>query len=112
MLELLIAGDVVVRVRVQIGAPLPRVSRAGSGVDFVRVAEGGVGVGAGVTRGDGDSGRGERPWHDMGVPPNAAAPEPGSPWVPVALWGLYERGTVKPDLSALFTFIHSFVRPE
>jgi hypothetical protein len=25
---------------------------------------------------------------------------------------LYERGTVKPDLSALFTFIHSFVRPE
>jgi hypothetical protein len=27
-------------------------------------------------------------------------------------WGLYERGTVKPDLSALFTFIHSFVRPE
>jgi acetolactate synthase I/II/III large subunit len=26
--------------------------------------------------------------------------------------GLYERGTVKPDLSALFTFIHSFVRPE
>ena len=29
-----------------------------------------------------------------------------------ALWGLYERGTVKPDFSALFTFIHSFVRPE
>jgi hypothetical protein len=35
-------------------------------------------------------------------------------WVTVELLiiGLYERGTFKPDLSALFTFIHSFVRPE
>jgi hypothetical protein len=32
--------------------------------------------------------------------------------VPRALWGLYERGTVKPDFWLFFTFIHSFVRPE
>ena len=38
--------------------------------------------------------------------------------VPRALWGLYERGTVKPDLSALFTFIqfvyleNLFYRPD
>jgi len=29
----------------------------------------------------------------------------------VAKWGLYERGTVKPDFWLFFTFIHSFVRP-
>jgi hypothetical protein len=30
-----------------------------------------------------------------------------------ALWGLYERGTVKPNFWVpFFTFIHSFVRPE
>jgi hypothetical protein len=29
-----------------------------------------------------------------------------------SLWGLYERGTVKPNFWGLFSFIHSFVRRE